>query len=220
MTSADEVIRRQVGRDPARLELRPGDDAMLAVVTTGNGGLDQLDYREVRRPRPDEGEVLVRVLAAGVNATDVNTRGRAGTRTAAGAPRPPFPFIQGTDCCGLVAEVGPGGDRGLAGPPRPRAAVHAPARLRVDGDGLAGLRLRRRLRPVRARAGVRGLPGAQRASATPSSASCRARSARRRTCWLAPASARGSTWSSPAPPAASARRRCSSRGCAAPRSPR
>jgi NADPH:quinone reductase-like Zn-dependent oxidoreductase len=27
----------------------------------------------------------------------------------------PFPFIQGTDCCGRVVEVGPGGDTGLRG---------------------------------------------------------------------------------------------------------
>jgi NADPH:quinone reductase-like Zn-dependent oxidoreductase len=109
---ADEVIRRRVGQDPRRFELRPGDEAMLAVVTTGNGGPDKLDYREVRRPRPDEGEVLVRVLAAGVNATDVNTR--AGWYEDGGWSAPsPFPFIQGTDCCGRVAEVGPGCDEAL-----------------------------------------------------------------------------------------------------------
>ena len=115
MTSVDEVIRRRVRQDPGRFELRPGDEAMLAVVTTGNGGLDRLDYREVRRPRPDEGEVLVRVLAAGVNATDVNTR--VGWYEDGGweRSRPPFPFIQGTDCCGRVAEVGPGGDQALVG---------------------------------------------------------------------------------------------------------
>ena len=87
---------------------------MLAVVTPGHGGLDRLDYREVRRPRPDEGEVLVRVLAAGVNATDVNTR--AGWYEDGGWSAPsPFPFIQGTDCCGLVAAVGPGGDQASLG---------------------------------------------------------------------------------------------------------
>jgi NADPH:quinone reductase-like Zn-dependent oxidoreductase len=114
MTSVDEVIRRRVRQDPGRFELRPGDEAMLAVVTPGNGGLDKLDYREVRRPRPDEGEVLVRVLAAGVNATDVNTR--AGWYEDGGWSAPsPFPFIQGTDCCGVVAEAGPGGDQALVG---------------------------------------------------------------------------------------------------------
>ena len=114
MTSVDEVIRRQAGPPAGRLDPAPGEASMLAVVTRGNGGLEQLDYREVRRPRPDEGEVLVRVLAAGVNATDVNTR--AGWYAEGGWSSPsPFPFIQGTDCCGLVAEAGPGCDEALLG---------------------------------------------------------------------------------------------------------
>ena len=37
---------------------------MWAVVTTGNGGYDKLDYRQVPVPEPGAGEVLVRVLAA------------------------------------------------------------------------------------------------------------------------------------------------------------
>ncbi len=114
MTAVDEVIRRQLGRGPERFDYAPGDPAMLAVITAGNGSLEMLDYREVRRPRPDEGEVLVRVLAAGVNATDVNTR--VGWYEGGGWSSPsPFPFIQGTDCCGLVAEVGSGGDDDLLG---------------------------------------------------------------------------------------------------------
>ena len=153
---------------------------MLAVVTTGNGGLDKLEYREVRRPEPGDGEVLVRVLAAGVNNTEINTRvgwysaavdaatGRdAETQETAAVQRAdggwnaptPFPFIQGTDCCGRVDEVGPGGDRSLLG----RRVLVRPC-MRPRGfasieNGLAGLRLRRRLRPVRQGAGVRGLPG-------------------------------------------------------------
>ena len=42
---------------------------MHAVVTTGNGGYDRLDYRTVPTPVPAAGEVLVRVLAAGMNNT-------------------------------------------------------------------------------------------------------------------------------------------------------
>ncbi|MDH3450769.1 MAG: alcohol dehydrogenase, partial [Gammaproteobacteria bacterium] len=47
---------------------------MKAVVTTGNGGYDRLDYRDVPIPRPGAGELLLRVLAAGVNNTEINTR--------------------------------------------------------------------------------------------------------------------------------------------------
>ena len=136
MSSADEVIRRQTAMDPYRFDPAPGAPTMLAVVTTGNGGPDKLAYREVRRPRPEEGEVLVQVLAAGVNNTEINTRlgwysasVTADTRSAAEAEEKeavtkddggwsaatPFPLIQGTDCCGRVVEVGPGGDESIIG---------------------------------------------------------------------------------------------------------
>ncbi len=112
--SVDEVIRRQSRSEHRRFDLAPGDDAMLAVVTTGNGGPEMLDYRVVRRPRPAEGEVLVQVLAAGVNATDVNTR--VGWYEDGGWSSPsPFPFIQGTDCCGRVVAAGEGVNRSLLG---------------------------------------------------------------------------------------------------------
>lgn len=104
---------------------------MMAVVTTGTGGYDKLDYRQVRRPVPGPGEVMLSVLAAGINNTDINTRlgwysetVRAGTETSGGdEDRPdggwnaatPFPLIQGTDCCGRIVSVGSGVDRGRIG---------------------------------------------------------------------------------------------------------
>ena len=48
---------------------------MCGVQLTGHGGLEKLVWREdIPVPRPMPGEVLVRVLAAGVNMTDLNTR--------------------------------------------------------------------------------------------------------------------------------------------------
>jgi NADPH:quinone reductase-like Zn-dependent oxidoreductase len=48
---------------------------MAAVVLTGHGGLEKLEYRtDVQVPRPKKGEVLIQVAAAGINNTDVNTR--------------------------------------------------------------------------------------------------------------------------------------------------
>jgi len=107
---------------------------MMAVVTTGNGGYEMLDYRPVPVPAPAEGEVLLRVLAAGVNNTEINTRlgwyssSVTGGTNATGekADRPetpdggwnrttPFPLIQGTDCCGRVVETGAGVDETLLG---------------------------------------------------------------------------------------------------------
>jgi NADPH:quinone reductase-like Zn-dependent oxidoreductase len=47
---------------------------MMAVMTTGNGGYEKLEYRAVPIPVPGPTEVLLKVLAAGVNNTDINTR--------------------------------------------------------------------------------------------------------------------------------------------------
>ncbi|MSZ67878.1 MAG: alcohol dehydrogenase, partial [Actinobacteria bacterium] len=47
---------------------------MKAVITTGNGGYDKLVYCDVPMPVVGAGEVLLQVLAAGVNNTEINTR--------------------------------------------------------------------------------------------------------------------------------------------------
>ena len=48
---------------------------MHAIQLIGHGGMDKLVYRkDVPVPRITEDEVLIRVRAAGVNNTDINTR--------------------------------------------------------------------------------------------------------------------------------------------------
>jgi hypothetical protein len=48
---------------------------MRAVLLKGHGGTDQLEYREdVPVPLPAAGEVLIRIRAAALNNTDINTR--------------------------------------------------------------------------------------------------------------------------------------------------
>jgi NADPH:quinone reductase-like Zn-dependent oxidoreductase len=101
---------------------------MAAVLLTGHGGLEKLEYRtDVPVPRPKRGEVLIQVAAAGINNTDVNTRtgwyskavasetgegGAAGfdavdTMDASWSGVPlEFPRIQGADVCGRVVDVG------------------------------------------------------------------------------------------------------------------
>ena len=109
---------------------------MMAVVTTGNGGYDKLEYKEVPTPKPEAGEVLLQVLAAGVNNTEINTRLGWYSKTVTSATnsqaateedepthkedggwneKTPFPFIQGTDCCGRVVATGEGADESLMG---------------------------------------------------------------------------------------------------------
>ena len=47
---------------------------MMAIVTTGTGGTDKLEIRQVPVPVPGPEDVLLKVLAAGVNNTEINTR--------------------------------------------------------------------------------------------------------------------------------------------------
>lgn len=95
---------------------------MKAVVLAGHGGPEVLHTRtDWSRPEPGSGEVLVRVLAAAVNNTDLWTRqgayGLPGDPDARAGWRGPvrFPRVQGGDICGVVAEVGPGVDADRVG---------------------------------------------------------------------------------------------------------
>lgn len=88
---------------------------MNAVVTTGHGGLDKLDYRQVDVPTPAAGDVLIRVSACGLNNTDIWVReGAYGTDrdpaaiTGTGRVAHRFPLIQGCDVVGEVVAVGQG----------------------------------------------------------------------------------------------------------------
>lgn len=119
-----------------RFEIEPATPTMKAVVTNGNGGYEQLEYRDVPVPALADGELLVQVLAAGVNNTELNTRlgwysskVSAGTESLSDTERDkakakadggwneatPFPFIQGTDCCGRVVAAAPGVEQSMLG---------------------------------------------------------------------------------------------------------
>ena len=110
---------------------------MRAVRLTGHGGYDKLVYRnDVPVPNPSPGEVLVKVAAAGVNNTDINTRigwyskeVRAGTEAGSAqgfadasdsdaswtGSTISFPRIQGADCCGRIVAVGDEADTARIG---------------------------------------------------------------------------------------------------------
>jgi NADPH:quinone reductase-like Zn-dependent oxidoreductase len=75
-----------------------------AVQFDSYGSIDVLEVRDVPRPVPGTGEVLVEVRAAGINISEAAIR--------AGAVRDIFPATfpsgQGSDLAGVVAELGPG----------------------------------------------------------------------------------------------------------------
>ena len=96
---------------------------MKAVLLTGHGGPERLEYREdVPDPVPADDEVLIRVGAAGLNNTDVWTREGAydsGARPDAiqgwrGEPLT-FPRIQGADIAGRIVGIGEGVSRARLG---------------------------------------------------------------------------------------------------------
>ena len=110
---------------------------MTAVLLTGHGGYDKLETRhDVPVPAPAADEVLIRVGAAGINNTDINTRigwysksvqgeTNAGGDTGyddldnedaswSGVPLQ-LPRIQGADVCGEIVAVGNGVDAGRVG---------------------------------------------------------------------------------------------------------
>jgi NADPH:quinone reductase-like Zn-dependent oxidoreductase len=108
---------------------------MRAVLLHGHGGFDQLEYRDdVPVPVPARDEVLIRIGAAAVNNTDINTRlgwysksvtgttesvvpvahGNAADAAWSGAAVQ-FPRIQGADACGRIVAVGAGVDAARLG---------------------------------------------------------------------------------------------------------
>ena len=97
---------------------------MEGVQLVGHGGPDKLVWNDaIPVPQPGSGQVLVKVLAAGVNNTDINTRvgwyssdvtgatedvGVEGVEAGGWSGALHFPRIQGGDLCGRVVAVGDG----------------------------------------------------------------------------------------------------------------
>lgn len=81
---------------------------MRAAVIDRFGGPEQLrTTQDAPRPQVGEGDVLVRVLTAGVNPLDYKIRdGSSGM--CARLRDEDFPLILGRECCGVVEEIGSG----------------------------------------------------------------------------------------------------------------
>jgi NADPH:quinone reductase-like Zn-dependent oxidoreductase len=83
---------------------------MKAVIQTGYGSADVMELREIEKPTPGDGEVLVRVRAASLAAGEYfGMRGRPfPIRFYIGFPKPKKDFVVGLDCAGVVEAVGNG----------------------------------------------------------------------------------------------------------------
>jgi len=73
---------------------------MHAIQVKQHGGRGELEYVEIEKPKPKEGEALVRLESIGVNFIDVYHR--------TGLYKLPLPLIPGSEGAGVVEEVGPG----------------------------------------------------------------------------------------------------------------
>ena len=120
-SKASEIVPHQTHGIPIK---------MSGVVLVGHGGFEKLEFRtDLSVPQPAKGEVLIRVAAAAVNNTDINTRigwysktVKEGTSEGGSSGFVPsddddaswtgealaFPRIQGADCCGYIVAVGEG----------------------------------------------------------------------------------------------------------------
>jgi len=73
-----------------------------AIQVHSYGNSDQLTFEQLPQPEPKEGEVLVRVHAAGVNPMDWKIRSGVSQNV-----RPPsFPYVPGVDFAGVIESVG------------------------------------------------------------------------------------------------------------------
>lgn len=94
---------------------------MKAWTCPRYGGSEALALADLPDPRPGPGEIVVKVAAASVSSGDARVRGcrfptgmRLPGRLALGWRGPRQPVL-GTDCAGIVEEVGPGADRAEVG---------------------------------------------------------------------------------------------------------
>jgi NADPH:quinone reductase-like Zn-dependent oxidoreductase len=137
---------------------------MKAVVQTDYGSADVMELREVEKPTPGDGEVLVRVLAASLAAGEYyGMRGKPfPARMYIGFPKPKKDFVVGLDFAGVVESGGkdvthfqPGDEvygecRGSCAEyavAKESAIAHKPHNLTFEQAALQGLRDHGKVQP-------------------------------------------------------------------------
>ena len=107
MSKTIEAITRHVGVSSTTDRFSKKSQTMKAIRIHEYGGPEALQYEDAPRPKPQSGEVLIRVHAAGVNPIDWKVR--EGHMKDFWPHK--FPLILGWDVSGTVEEVGPGVSR-------------------------------------------------------------------------------------------------------------
>jgi NADPH:quinone reductase-like Zn-dependent oxidoreductase len=88
-------------RPPGTVMAAAVPDTMLAAAIDRGGGPDVLSTHHLPVPKPEPGQVLIAVRAAGVGAWDAPIRQHPSEHAH-------FPLVLGSDGAGIVAAIGPG----------------------------------------------------------------------------------------------------------------
>src|SRR6267142_453336 len=104
MSRTTDAIIKHTGATSEKRSASATSQTMKAIRIHKYGGPEVLQYEDAPRPKPQAGEVLVRVKAAGVNPIDWKVR--EGHMKDFWPHK--FPLILGWDLSGVVEEVGPG----------------------------------------------------------------------------------------------------------------
>ena len=107
MSRTIEAIIKHTGATSEKKSASATSQTMKAIRIHNYGGPEVLQYEDAPRPKPQAGEVLVRVHAAGVNPIDWKVR--EGHMKDFWPHK--FPLILGWDLSGVVEEVGRGVSR-------------------------------------------------------------------------------------------------------------
>src|SRR5882757_8974397 len=104
MSRTTDAIIKHTGATSQKRSSSATSQTMKAIRIHRYGGPEVLQYEDAPRPKPQAGEVLVHVKAAGVNPIDWKVR--EGHMKDFWPHK--FPLILGWDLSGVVEEVGPG----------------------------------------------------------------------------------------------------------------
>jgi len=107
MSRTIEAIIKHTGATSEKKSTSATSQTMKAIRIHNYGGPEVLHYEDAPRPKPQAGEVLIRIHAAGVNPIDWKVR--EGHMKDFWPHK--FPLILGWDVSGTVEEVGPGVSR-------------------------------------------------------------------------------------------------------------
>src|SRR5437660_12770449 len=104
MSGTIEAIIKHTGATSEKKSTSAKSQTMKAIRIHRYGGPEVLHYEDAPRPKPQAGEVLIRVHAAGVNPIDWKVR--EGHMKDFWPHK--FPLILGWDLSGVVQDVGTG----------------------------------------------------------------------------------------------------------------